>query len=158
MTVAAEKFDIAAHGKQSLRLWLRLLGCSTTIEKKARSMLVDCFGTTLPRFDVLAGLNRAPDGLTMGELSKFLLVSNGNVTAIVGRLVAEGLVTRAQDRADRRILRVRLTAKGRRDFRAIAAGHEKWIDDLLAGLSDGDIETLLTGLSRLRESIERSGL
>jgi DNA-binding MarR family transcriptional regulator len=144
--------------KQSLRLWLRLLTCSTTIEKKARAMLTRHFGTTLPRFDVLAALDRTPDGLTMSELSEHLLVSNGNVTAIVSRLVDDGLITRTQDRADRRVLRVRLTAKGRRDFRAMAGEHEKWIDQLLSDLADNEIAHLLAGLNRVKASIERSGL
>ncbi|HEX4292673.1 MAG TPA: MarR family transcriptional regulator [Rhizomicrobium sp.] len=144
--------------KQSLRLWLRLLTCSTTIEKKARAMLTLRFGTTLPRFDVLAALDRTPDGLTMSELSEHLLVSNGNVTAIVSRLVDDGLITRTQDRADRRVLRVRLTAKGRRDFRAMAGEHEKWIDQLLSDLADNEIAHLLAGLNRVKASIERSGL
>ena len=148
----------ALPAKQSLRLWLRLLTCSTTIEKKARAMLTLRFGTTLPRFDVLAALDRAPDGLTMSELSEHLLVSNGNVTAIVSRLVDDGLITRTQDRADRRVLRVRLTAKGRRDFRAMAGEHEKWIDQLLSDLADNEIAHLLAGLNRVKASIERSGL
>src|ERR1700754_1054046 len=100
MTMAAEKFDGALHSKQSLRLWLRLLSCSTTLEKKARAMLIERFDTTLPRFDVMAGLDRAPNGLTMSELSKLLLVSNGNVTTIVSRLVEDGIVTRTQDKDD----------------------------------------------------------
>ena len=107
--------------KQRLRLWLRLLSCTTAIEKKARAMLNARFGTTLPRFDVMAALDREPDGLTMSGLSELLLVSNGNVTAIVARLVEDGLVTRTRDKADRRVLRVKLTAKGRRDFRGFAA-------------------------------------
>jgi DNA-binding MarR family transcriptional regulator len=148
----------APHPKQSLRLWLRLLTCATAIEKKARAMLVERFGTTLPRFDVLAALEREPAGLTMSGLSALLLVSNGNVTPIVTRLVADGLVTRTQDRGDRRVLRVKLTAKGRRDFRAMAGEHERWIDKLLGDLGDGEINQLLAGLSRLRTSIERSGL
>jgi DNA-binding MarR family transcriptional regulator len=146
------------HSKQPLRLWLRLLGCSTAIEKKARALLVERFATTLPRFDVLAALDRAPDGLMMSELSSQLLVSNGNVTAIVSRLVEDGLVTRTQDKSDRRILRVKLTPKGRRDFRVMAAEHEKWIERLLGDLVDTEISHLLAGLSRVRTSIERSGL
>ena len=146
------------HSKQPLRLWLRLLGCSTAIEKKARAMLVERFATTLPRFDVLAALDRAPDGLMMSELSSQLLVSNGNITAIVSRLVEDGLITRTQDKSDRRILRVRLTPKGRRDFRLMAAEHEKWIERLLSDLADTEINHLLAGLSRVRASIERSGL
>ncbi|HEX4859855.1 MAG TPA: MarR family transcriptional regulator [Rhizomicrobium sp.] len=148
----------APHAKQSLRLWLRLLACTTSIEKKARAMLNARFGTTLPRFDVLAALEREQDGLTMSALSELLLVSNGNVTPIVSRLVEDGLVTRTQDKADRRVLRVKLTAKGRRDFRAMAGEHERWIDHLLADLADPEISQLLAGLARLRTSIERSGL
>jgi DNA-binding MarR family transcriptional regulator len=158
MTMVAEKFEGAPHSKQSLRLWLRLLSCSMTIEKKARAMLIERFNTTLPRFDVLAGLDRAPDGLTMSELSSLLLVSNGNVTAIVSRLVDDGLVTRTQDKADRRVLQVKLTAKGRREFRVMATEHEKWIEHLLADLADNEINTLLAILNRVRTSIERSGL
>lgn len=153
-----EKPDDLPHSKQSLRLWLRLLGCSTAIEKKARAMLARRFDTTLPRFDVMAALDRAADGLTMSELSNELLVSNGNVTAIVSRLVVDGLITRAQDKSDRRVLRVKLTAKGRREFRIFAAEHEKWIEHLLSDLGDNEIHQLLGGLGRVRTSIERSGL
>jgi DNA-binding MarR family transcriptional regulator len=144
--------------KQRLRLWLRLLSCATAIEKKARAMLIARFDTTLPRFDVMAALDREMDGLTMSALSEHLLVSNGNVTAIVARLVEDGLVVRAQDKADRRVLRVKLTAKGRRDFRLYAAAHEAWIEQLLGDLGDADINPLLSGLGRVKTSIERSGL
>jgi len=144
--------------KQSLRLWLRLLSCSTAIEKKARQMLVERFDTTLPRFDVMAALDREPEGLTMSGLSEHLLVSNGNVTAIVARLVEDGLVTRTQDRADRRVLRVKLTARGRREFHLWATAHEAWIEQLLADLADAEIAHLLAGLNRVKISIERSGL
>jgi len=153
MTMADEK----PHSKQSLRLWVRLLSCSTAIEKKIRAMLIERFDTTLPRFDVLAGLDRAPEGLTMSELSDLLLVSNGNLTAIVARLVEDGLVTRTQSKADRRVLHVKLTAKGRRDFRAMAAEHEQWIEQMFADLDDTELTNLLTGLNRVRTAIERNG-
>jgi len=144
--------------KQRLRLWLRLLSCSTAIEKKARAMLIARFDTTLPRFDVMAALDREPDGLTMSGLSGHLLVSNGNVTAIVARLAEDGLVARAQDKEDRRVLRVRLTAKGRREFRTAAEAHEAWIEQLLGGLDDHEINPMLGQLARIKTSIERSGL
>jgi len=153
-----EESDGASHGKQSLRLWLRLLSCSMTIEKRARRMLIDRFETTLPRFDVLAALDRSSHGLTMGELSERLLVSNGNVTIIVSRLADDGLITRTAEKDDRRVMRVKLTAKGRRDFRTMAAEHEKWIERLMADLSDIETQQLLNGLNRVRASIERSGL
>jgi DNA-binding MarR family transcriptional regulator len=121
-------------------------------------MLVARFDTTLPRFDVMAALDREPEGLTMSALSEHLLVSNGNVTAIVARLVEDGLVTRTQEKSDRRVLRVKLTAKGRRDFRGFAAAHEAWIEQLLGDLPDSEINPLLSGLSRIKTSIERSGL
>lgn len=153
-----EKLDASSHSKQSLRLWLKLLSCSMTIEKKVRNMLIEAFGTTLPRFDVLAALDRNADGLTMSALSAKLLVSNGNVTSIVSRLVDDGAITRTQDRDDRRVQRVKLTAKGRRDFRVMAAEHERWIERLFADLADGEVEQLFAGLNRMKTSIEKSKL
>ncbi|HWA02678.1 MAG TPA: MarR family transcriptional regulator [Rhizomicrobium sp.] len=144
--------------KQTLRLWIKLLSCSTTIEKKARQMLIDRFGTTLPRFDVMAALFREPSGLTMSELSAHLLVSNGNATAIVARLVEDGLVARSQNKSDRRVVRVKLTARGRREFRGYAAAHEAWIERLLGDLAEGEIVHLLEALGRVKTAIERSGL
>lgn len=153
-----EKLDASSHSKQSLRLWLKLLSCSMTIEKKVRNLLIEDCDITLPRFDVLAALDRTAEGLTMSELSAKLLVSNGNITSIVSRLVDDGAVTRTQDKDDRRIQRVKLTAKGRRDFRAMAAEHEKWIERLLGDLADGEVEQLLMGLNRVKTSIEKSKL
>jgi DNA-binding MarR family transcriptional regulator len=94
----------------------------------------------------------------MSELSSLLLVSNGNITVIVSRLLGDGLITRTQEKSDRRVLRVKLTARGRRDFHAMAIEHEKWIERLLGDLGDTEISTLLSGLNRVRASIERSGL
>jgi DNA-binding MarR family transcriptional regulator len=153
-----EKLDGAPHSKQSLRLWLRLLSCTTLIEKRLRQMLIDRFDTTLPRFDVLAALDRAPDGLNMGELSSMLLVSNGNVTAIVGRLASDGLVERAPGATDRRVLHVKLTERGRTAFHAMAAQHEAWIDQIMSALGQEEIDDLLARLDRIRISIEKSGL
>ncbi|WP_337188151.1 MarR family transcriptional regulator [Phenylobacterium sp.] len=151
-----EKLGGAPHSKQSLRLWLRLLSCSIVIEKRVRTRLAESFGTTLPRFDVLAALDRNPDGLKMSELSDWLLVSKGNVTAIVDRLIGDGAVERLQDESDRRILRVRLTPPGRAQFVRMAAAHEAWLDHIMAGLSAPEVEDLLASLQRLRQSIEEN--
>lgn len=151
----ARKFDGATHSKQSLRLWLRLLSCSTLLEKRIRRRLAEDFETTLPRFDVLAAFERAPAGLSMGELSKFLLVSNGNVTGIVSRLIEDGLAERVAG-GDRRTVRVRMTPRGRRTFKMISAQHEKWIDKMMGGLSGREIATLLALLAKVRTSIAGS--
>jgi DNA-binding MarR family transcriptional regulator len=153
-----EKLNGAPHSKQSLRLWLRMLSCSNLIEKRMRRMLAERFDTTLPRFDVLAALDRAPDGLNMGELSSMLLVSNGNVTAIVARLADDGLVERTPGETDRRVLHVKLTAAGRKAFRTMAEQHESWIDQVMGELSGEEIDDLLARLDRVRISIEKSGL
>lgn len=152
----AEKLGGAPHSKQSLRLWLRLLSCSMQIEKRIRQRLSESFETTLPRFDVLSALDRATGGMTMGELSSMLLVSNGNVTPIVSRLVDDGFVERLADERDRRVLRVKLTANGRRAFQVMAAQHAQWIEGMMSGLNSAEIETLLEGLENVRTSIEQS--
>jgi len=149
-----EKLGGAPHSKQSLRLWLRLLSCSLVIEKRIRQKLAEDFDTTLPRFDVLSSLERSPDGLTMSELSNWLLVSKGNLTAVVERLIEDGMVVRLQDAGDRRVLRVRLTPEGRRQFAGMASAHERWIDHLMADLSGDDFDALLSGLQHLRRSVE----
>ena len=141
------------HSKQSLRLWLRLLACSNVIEKRVRNRLRSAFDTTLPRFDVLSTLEHSPDGLTMGELSTHLMVSNGNVTGIVARLEKEGLVTRRTAPNDRRTHFVRLTEKGLAEFTAMATVHEEWIDQMFAELDDGQIAALMELLDGLKASL-----
>ncbi|WP_431047737.1 MarR family winged helix-turn-helix transcriptional regulator [Roseateles sp. L2-2] len=118
---------------QALRVWLRLLACTTRIEDQIRQRLRNDFGTTLPRFDLLAQLERSPDGLTMRELSQRLMVTGGNVTGITDQLEAEGHVVREPHPSDRRSVTVRLTPAGRRQFKRMAATHEGWIVELLAG-------------------------
>jgi DNA-binding MarR family transcriptional regulator len=126
---------VADDHHQALKLWLRLLACTTRVESVIRQRLRSEFGTTLPRFDLLAQLEREPEGLTMGELSQRLMVTGGNVTGITDQLESEGLVLRADHPTDRRAFRVRLTAAGRRQFRRMAAVHEAWIVELFEGWS-----------------------
>lgn len=158
MTTPAPKFRDklggAPHTKLSLRLWLRLLSCSMIIEKRIRARLDEDFGTTLPRFDVLATLERHPEGLTMGQVSEYIMVSNGNVTAVVNRLLKDGWLQRTTDKSDRRIATVRLTRKGRLAFMKMATAHEQWIDHMFQGLSDQRIEELISTLGEMRLSIE----
>jgi DNA-binding MarR family transcriptional regulator len=142
----------APDGKRSLRLWLRLLTCTTAIEQTISQRLRDEFGSTLPRFDMLSALDRAGEaGLTMGEVSRMLMVSNGNVTGLAARLKADGLIEHLPG-ADRRVQRVRLTAEGRARFAAMARAHEHWIETLLADLT----ETEADDLTRLLEQTKRS--
>lgn len=150
----AERLGGAPHSKASLRLWLRLLSCSMIIERRIRARLEEDFQTTLPRFDVLAALERAPDGLTMSQLSAALLVSNGNVTGIVKGLIEELLVVRTVEADDRRIATVRLTRKGRETFQRMARAHEKWIDQMFSGLSDTQLQQLMKLLANVRHSVD----
>jgi DNA-binding MarR family transcriptional regulator len=133
--------------KQKLRLWLRLLRASRAIEVELRERLRVEFGVTLPKFDVMAALDRKRGGMIMTELSRFLMVSNGNVTGIVDRLVSDGLVVRLAHAGDRRATFVRLTPKGAQRFHTMARAHEAWVDEILAGISNGDTETLIALLS-----------
>jgi DNA-binding MarR family transcriptional regulator len=143
--------------KLELRLWLRLLTCSNLIEAEVRARLRERFGTTLPRFDLLAQLDRAPDGLTMGDLSSRLMVSNGNVTGLTDALEREGLVSRAPEPQDRRSLRIRLTPQGKRAFDAMTPIHEDWIDMMMNGLTRREMADLLELLGKLKRSVRRAG-
>jgi DNA-binding MarR family transcriptional regulator len=150
-----EKSAGVSHSKQSLRLWLRLFSCSTVVEKIVRARLEVEFGTTLPRFDAMAALERHAGGLTMSELSRAMMVSNGNATGVVARLLGEGLVTRTAHTGDRRVSRVQLSAKGRTQFAHMAAAHERWIDALFGDLADSETGRLMEMLDRVRGSVER---
>lgn len=125
------------------------------IERIVRSRLRSRFGTTLPRFDLMAQLDHARDGLKMSDLSRRLMVTGGNVTGLVDQLVAEGLVVRRDSPGDRRVYEVRLTAKGKRQFDAMAAEHERVIVDLLAGLPRKERETLHESLGALKSAVAK---
>ncbi|WP_442878829.1 MarR family winged helix-turn-helix transcriptional regulator [Comamonas sp.] len=136
---------------QAVRLWLRLLTCSTQIEQLIRTQLRNEFGTTLPRFDYLAQLSRFPKGLRMKTLSEYLMVTGGNVTGLTDQLVAEGWVERVADEEDRRSMTVRLTRTGKKQFKTMAAAHEQWLEQLLAPLGSKNTHALYEQLGRLRQ-------
>lgn len=133
-----------------LRLWLRLLTCCNLIEGDIRGRLRTEYETTLPRFDLMAQLHRAPEGMKMSELSRHMMVTNGNITGITDQLEKEGLVQRNKVLTDRRSSLIKLTAKGRRIFKKMASSHEQWIQDLLAGLSDKSRKNLFEALGELK--------
>lgn len=148
-----EKHDGTLDDRSSVRLWLRLLSCTMAIEQVVQRRFAERFGTTLARFDVLAALDRNPDGMAMGALSRALLVSNGNVTQLVRKLDADGLVELAPSPSDRRSSIARLTAKGAAEFAALAAAHHEWVDALFAGVDPDLRERLYEGLGTLKTSI-----
>jgi DNA-binding MarR family transcriptional regulator len=151
---AETKVADAPHDHRAeLRLWLRLLTCTTLIETEVRRRLREDHDFTLPRFDLLAQLDKAEDGLVLGEVSKRLMVSAGNVTALVERLLESGHITRAPSPRDRRVQVIRMTAEGRSTFRAMAEDHADWIGDLFQGLSEAETETLMMLLGKLKASV-----
>ena len=151
---AAHKDDGTIERKARLRLWIRLLRASRFIEGVTRERFKAHFNMTLPRFDVMAALYRKPDGMLMSEIARFLIVSNGNVTGIVDRLVSEGFVARSQRNGDRRTSFITLTRRGRAAFAAMATAHEHWIDELLGGVSARDAEQLSAKLKSFRSEWE----
>lgn len=140
--------------KDRLRLWLKLLKSSRRIEDALRRRLRQEFASTLPRFDVMSALDRAPEGLRMSEISQRLKVSNGNITGIVDKLTEEGLAQRLAVPDDRRAHLVHLTDKGRAEFARQAQAHEGWIDDMLAALGPDDILGMSERLDLLAQSEE----
>ncbi len=140
----------------SVRLWLRMLSCTNRIENVVRQKLQASFDTTLPRFDLMAQLERAPQGLKMSELSQRMMVTGGNVTGITDGLEKEGLVVREVDQTDRRVFRVKLTAEGQKQFRRMAAEHEQWIIALFEGMSAKHKNQLVELLGDLKGQISQS--
>ena len=139
--------------RTELRLWLRLLASSNLIEGEIRQRLREKFSTTLPRFDLMAQLERVEDGLLLGELSRRMMVSNGNVTGLAERLAQSGLIERNTLEADRRAVRVRLSARGRQVFGEMAAAHAEWIAELFGDLSEDEQKALWSRLGKLKTSV-----
>ena len=147
--------DMEARGHsehpEALRLWLRLLTCTQLVEKQVRTQLREQFETTLPRFDLMAQLERNPEGLKMNELSRRMMVTGGNVTGITDQLVTEGLVERLDVEGDRRAWRVRLTPRGRKSFDDMARQHEAWIVAAFEALSPREVESLHKLLGKVKQ-------
>ncbi len=143
-----------ADHREELRLWLRLLTCTNLIESEIRARLRRQFGVTLPRFDLMAQLEKAPEGMTLGELSRRMMVSNGNVTGLIERLLDAALVERRAHPTDRRAVVVALTAAGHRAFADMAAAHAEWIAELCAGLAAPDVAQLMRLLGRLKTHVK----
>jgi DNA-binding MarR family transcriptional regulator len=155
-TKIREKHDgNISGGPADIRLWLRLLGCSTVIEKRLRRKLAER-SSTLPRFDVMAALERHPEGLTMSALSRQLFVSNGNITHLVHWLVKQGLVEIEQCSRDGRSTITRLTAKGADTFAVLSREHHQWVEAMFAGFGADDKDGLFALLGKLRASVEES--
>jgi DNA-binding MarR family transcriptional regulator len=147
--------DMEARGHsehpEALRLWLRLLTCTQLVEKQVRTQLREQFDTTLPRFDLMAQLERNPEGLKMNELSRRMMVTGGNVTGVTDQLVAEGVVERMDVEGDRRAYRVRLTTRGRKLFDEMARHHEAWIIAAFESLSSREVESLHKLLGKVKQ-------
>jgi DNA-binding MarR family transcriptional regulator len=142
--------------RDELRLWLRLLTCSNLIEAEVRRRLRERFDVTLPRFDLMAQLDKAPDGMTLSDLSKRMMVSNGNLTGLVDRLAASGHIDRRVSATDRRAQVISLTKAGQAEFRTMAAEHETWIAALFGDLTQKDQKDLMRLLSKTKLSARRT--
>ena len=154
-TNADHEFRAHADQHASLRLWLRLLSCTMRVEDKIRQKLRESFDITLPRFDLMAQLERHPDGLSMGELSRRMMVTGGNITTIVDQLEKEKLVLRVVGVNDRRSFTVKLTQAGKDAFTDMAIAHEAWVADLFEGLSVSQQTELYTLLGAMKRNLQK---
>lgn len=146
----------APDDHHALRLWLRLLTCANLVEAEIRGRLRTEFDTTLPRFDLMAQLQRAPKGMKMGELSRHMMVTNGNITGITDQLEKEGLVMRTKVESDRRSSLIKLTPQGRKTFARMARAHEAWVKELLSGLPESSRNALFQTLGELKLQVVAS--
>ncbi len=143
--------------KSEVRLWLRLLTCTNLIETEIRRRLREQFDVTLPRFDLMAQLHKAVRDVSLGELSRRMMVTNGNVTSLVEVLAEQGMVERRASPLDKRAVLVRLTEAGIAEFEKMAEAHEAWIAELMGDIEQADLDQLMAQLGRLKRSV-RSGM
>lgn len=140
-------------GSRDVKLWLRLLSSVNLIETVLRQRMREQFGSTLPRFDMLAQLNRFPDGIKMGELSRLMLVTGGNITGLADSLEKEGMAVRVYDPSDRRSCRIKLTAVGKQQFDMMATAHQQWLNELMGNLPGKEKDQLYTLLGNFKSQL-----
>jgi len=154
LQVVREKLENIPVGKDGLRLWLRIMTCSQMIEEQIKAILRDEFSMTLPRFEVLAALDRVPDGLSMVELSRWLMVTKGNITGIAERLSEDKFITRKPIPTDRRSFCVTLTDEGRELYRQMADRYEQCIDEIFTDISQEEMDAFMGLLSKTKEAVD----
>ena len=142
-----------SRAEQSVRLWLRLLSLHNLVDGELRRRLQEQFGCTLPQFDLLSELEHAGEPQTMSEVSRRLMVSNGNLTGVVDRLLREGDVHRAENPVDRRVQLISLTDAGRARFQTMAAAHAAWLEELFGGLAQSDLDAAVDDIHALRDRV-----
>jgi DNA-binding MarR family transcriptional regulator len=155
LQIVERRLEQIPRDKEGLRLWLRIVSCTQMVEQEIRVMLREKFDTTLPRFELLGALDRVPDGLTMGELSRWLMVTKGNVTGIAERLSEDGLIKRQPTPTDRRSFVVTLTQKGRKAFKEMEQEYEQLLDRLFADVSQDDSDMFTGVLAKVKEAVEQ---
>ena len=155
--IVDQRLEHIPHEKEGLRLWLRIVSCTQMVEQEIRTMLREKFDMTLPRFELLSALDRVADGLTMGELSRWLMVSKGNVTGIAERLSEDGFIVREPTPTDRRSFVVTLTEKGRKAYKEMELEYEQLLEKLFDDLSPDDSDMFTGMLAKIKESVEELG-
>ena len=154
LQIVEQKLQHIPREKEGLRLWLRIVSCSQMVEQEVRSMLRDKYDSTLPRFELLSALDRVPDGLSMGELSGWLMVTKGNVTGIAERLSEDGFIKRNPTPTDRRSFCVTLTPKGKKIYKEMEEDYESLLDKLFTDVSLDDSDTFTGVLAKEKEVVE----
>ncbi len=154
LQIFERKMENIPRDKDGLRLWLRIVACTQMVEQEIRVMLREKFSMTLPRFELLAALDRVPDGLTMGELSRWLMVTKGNITGIAERLSEDGFIKRQPTPTDRRSFVVTLTPKGRKLFKEMETEYERLLDEVFVEISIDDFDSFTGVLAKVKEVIE----
>ncbi|MBT7951538.1 MAG: MarR family transcriptional regulator [Gammaproteobacteria bacterium] len=154
LQIVEQKLQHIPREKEGLRLWLRIVSCSQMVEQEVRSMLRDKYDSTLPRFELLSALDRVPDGLSMGELSGWLMVTKGNVTGIAERLSEDGFIKRNPTPTDRRSFCVTLTPKGKKIYKEMEEDYESLLDKLFTDVSLDDSDTFTGVLAKVKEVVE----
>ena len=154
LQIVEQKLQHIPSEKEGLRLWLRIVSCSQMVEQEIRTMLRDKFDTTLPRFELLSALDGVADGLSMGELSSWLMVTKGNVTGIAERLSEDGFIKRNPTPTDRRSFCVTLTPKGKKAYKEMEEQYESLLDKLFSGVSLDDSDMFTGVLAKVKEEVE----
>ena len=129
----------------ALSLWVKLARASATFGRLTGKD-IERYGLTQPQFGVVELLGHLGP-VTIGEITRKMLVTGGCVTVILDNLEKEGLVERMRSTEDRRVVKVQLTNKGQGLFKKMFRQHAEHVSQLASVLSE-DEQNQLSGLLR----------
>lgn len=149
-----DNVDEMKRRKIETRIWLSVLSIESNIFSKLNGALSAQFGISVAKFEFLAQIERYPDGISLSQISANLKVTSGNVSGLVRRLLADGLITKTMSLEDRRSFIAKFTPEGKELFDKANILHAETLAHCFAEVPLSELEAALATLRSLSSGLQ----